>query len=67
MTFIRAPLILQASPETEILAAIQRPEGEQIAAVRFGSQLAMSFHPELNDNPAVHAFFLDMIKQYQNR
>lgn len=43
MTFIRAPLILRASPETEILAAIQRPEGEQIAAVRFGSQLAMSF------------------------
>lgn len=54
MTFIRAPLILRASPETEILAAIQRPEGEQIAAVRFGSQLAMSFHPELTDNPAVH-------------
>lgn len=67
MTFIRAPLILRASPETEILAAIQRPEGEQIAAVRFGSQLAMSFHPELTDNPAVHAFFLDMIKKYQNR
>lgn len=64
MTFIRAPLIRRVSEGTEVLASIHRPEGEQIAAVRFGSQLAMSFHPELTDNPAVHSFFLDMIKQY---
>lgn len=65
MTFIRAPLIVSAG-ETEVLAMtcqMDKPGGilrEYPAAVRYRNQLAMSFHPELSGNPAVHSYFLRM-------
>ena len=34
----------------------------KVVAVRQGSQLATAFHPELNDDTSVHAYFVEMIK-----
>ncbi|SOD11702.1 pyridoxal phosphate synthase yaaE subunit [Fibrobacter sp. UWB16] len=57
MTFIRAPLIQRASQDVQILATVQN----QIVAVRYKNQLAISFHPELNSNLRVHQYFVEEI------
>lgn len=57
MPFIRAPYIEKADPQTEILAEVEN----QIVAVRYHNQLAVSFHPEVTENTSVHEFFLKMI------
>lgn len=58
MTFIRAPYIESVSENVEILAM----EKEHIVAVQYQNQLAMSFHPELDEDERIHRYFLDMIK-----
>lgn len=58
MTFIRAPYIKNVGEDVEILAM----EMEHIIAVRYGNQLAMSFHPELDEDERIHKYFIDMIK-----
>lgn len=57
MTFIRAPYISDAG-DCEILSEVDG----KIVAARYKNQLAVAFHPELNDDPTVHNFFIDMIK-----
>ena len=57
MTFIRAPLIQRASQDVQILATVQN----QIVAVRYRNQLAISFHPELNSDLRVHQYFVEEI------
>lgn len=57
MTFIRAPLIQCASQDVQILATVQN----QIVAVRYKNQLAISFHPELNSDLRVHQYFVEEI------
>lgn len=57
MTFIRAPLIQRASQDVQILATVQN----QIVAVRYKNQLAISFHPELNSDLQVHQYFVEEI------
>lgn len=57
MPFIRAPYIEKAEPQTEILAEVEN----QIVAVRYHNQLAISFHPEVTENTSVHEFFFKMI------
>ena len=57
MTFIRAPLIQRASKDVQILATVQN----QIVAVRYKNQLAISFHPELNSDLRVHQYFMEEI------
>lgn len=57
MTFIRAPLIQRASQDVQILATVQN----QIVAVRYKNQLAISFHPELNSDLRVHQYFVEEI------
>lgn len=57
MTFIRAPLIQRASQDVQILATAQN----QIVAVRYKNQLAISFHPELNSDLRVHQYFVEEI------
>ena len=57
MTFIRAPLIQRASKDVQILATVQN----QIVAVRYRNQLAISFHPELNSDLRVHQYFVEEI------
>ena len=60
MTFIRAPYIKSVSDEAEILAK----EKEHIVAVRYMNQLAMSFHPELDEDEGVHKYFMEMVQEY---
>lgn len=55
--FIRAPMIEEAGPNVEILAAV---DGKPVLA-REGSLLAAAFHPELTGDTRVHRYFLDMI------
>jgi 5'-phosphate synthase pdxT subunit len=59
MTFIRAPLIQRASKDVQVLATVQK----QIVAVRYKNQLAISFHPELNNDLRIHSYFLESIVQ----
>jgi 5'-phosphate synthase pdxT subunit len=58
--FIRAPLVESVSPAVEVLATL--PEGG-IVAVRQRNLLATAFHPELNDDPRFHQYFLEMIEE----
>jgi len=52
--FIRAPRLVDPGPEVEVLA---RVDGEPVL-VRQGRRLACTFHPELTDDPRVHAALL---------
>lgn len=58
MTFIRAPYIERVWGDAEVLA---RVDGKIVAA-RQGSQLVTAFHPELDADPSVHRFFLEIVK-----
>ena len=58
MVFIRAPKILKVGPDVEILAT----EGDDTVAVRQGSVMAATFHPELSDDPRIHQVFLDLVQ-----
>jgi 5'-phosphate synthase pdxT subunit len=58
MVFIRAPRILRLGPAVETLA---RHGGEAVMA-RQGRVLVATFHPELTDDPTVHAYFCEMVK-----
>lgn len=57
MTFIRAPYIQRAGQDVQILSVL---DGHIIAA-RQGHILATSFHPELNDNPSLHRYFVEQM------
>jgi 5'-phosphate synthase pdxT subunit len=52
--FIRAPQLRVASPAVEVLA---RVDGRPVL-VREGNRFAATFHPELTDDPRVHALVL---------
>lgn len=56
MTFIRAPLVIKAQEDCEVLA---RVDGS-IVTVRWHSQIGLSFHPELDDDQRVHRLFLSL-------
>lgn len=60
MTFIRAPLIQKVEEGVQVLATINN----QIVAVRHKNQLAISFHPELNEDLRVHKYFLEMVPHF---
>lgn len=57
MTFIRAPYVTEAAEGVQILARVD----DRIVAVRYGRQLALSFHPELDDDLSIHREFLGMV------
>ena len=54
--FIRAPWLARTGPAVEVLAEY---EGHPVAA-REGRVLACAFHPELSDDPRLHALFMAM-------
>lgn len=54
--FIRAPIVTQHGPEVEVLARY----GDHVVAVRQGNRIGTSFHPELTDDPRMHAWFLSL-------
>lgn len=56
MTFIRAPLVIEAGEGVDVLARIDG----NIVAVRYGNQLGVAFHPELDDDDRVLEAFLAM-------
>lgn len=58
--FIRAPRIESVGDSVDVLASYQ----DGIVAVRQGHLLGASFHPELTDDNSMHAYFIDMIRQY---
>jgi len=53
--FIRAPQLRPSSPAVEVLA---RVDGLPVL-VREGNLFAATFHPELTDDPRVHALVLE--------
>jgi 5'-phosphate synthase pdxT subunit len=57
MTFIRAPYIKSVAENTEVLATV---EGHIVAA-REGNQFVTAFHPELNQDPTIHKFFIEQV------
>jgi 5'-phosphate synthase pdxT subunit len=52
--FIRAPWVERGGAGVDVLASY---EGHPVA-VREGSVLACAFHPELTDDPRLHALFM---------
>ncbi len=58
MVFIRAPRIRRLGPAVTRLAS----HGGDCVMARQGSVLVAAFHPELTDDPTVHAYFARMVK-----
>ena len=56
MTFIRAPYVMEAGPSASVLGQVDG----RIVAVRQENQLALAFHPELDESLAIHEAFLAM-------
>jgi 5'-phosphate synthase pdxT subunit len=61
--FIRAPWVERHGPEVEVLASY---EGHPVA-IREGRVLACAFHPELTDDPRLHAYFMAMTTSARKR
>ena len=56
--FIRAPLVTDVGPATEVLA--RDPDGNPVA-VRQGRVLATAFHPELTGDRRLHRLLLELV------
>jgi len=61
--FIRAPWIRSHGPEVEAIASY---DGHPVA-IRGEGVLACAFHPELTDDPRLHALFMAMTTTAQQR
>lgn len=61
--FIRAPWVERAGPGVDVLAAY---EGHPVA-IREGGVLATAFHPELTDDPRLHALFMAITTEARKR
>lgn len=57
MTFIRAPYVESCDSMVEILASFQN----KTIAVRYRNQIALAFHPELDDDISIYSLFIDTI------
>ncbi len=62
--FIRAPVVASVGKGVEVLASCRRDDTEAAkpVAVRQGSVMATSFHPELTDDTRLHRYFLDIVE-----
>ena len=62
--FIRAPWVEEAGADVEVLGrVVGGPADGRIVAVRQGSLVATSFHPELTGDRRVHALFVDIVRR----
>ena len=63
--FIRAPWVESVGPGVQVLATVPGggPAAGRVVAVRQGSVLATSFHPELTGDHRVHGRFVDLVKE----
>lgn len=65
--FIRAPWVESVGPDVDVLGRVESdpahtgPAG-RIVAVRQGSLLATSFHPELTGDHRIHEYFVEMVR-----
>jgi pyridoxal 5'-phosphate synthase pdxT subunit len=57
--FIRAPRVTRTGPGVEVLASV--PEGAVL--VRQGRLLGSAFHPELTEDPRIHAWVVQMAEE----
>ncbi|MFZ1008157.1 MAG: pyridoxal 5'-phosphate synthase glutaminase subunit PdxT [Candidatus Sulfotelmatobacter sp.] len=63
MVFIRAPKIDHVGSGVEVIAT----EGTDPVAVRQGTAMAATFHPELSDDTRVHRAFLELVGSNSRR
>ncbi len=62
--FIRAPWVEAAGESVEVLARVEQgPAAGRIVAVRQGSLMATSFHPEVGGDSRVHRLFVDLVTE----
>jgi len=62
--FIRAPWVERTGPGVEVLGTVAAGAAAgKVVAVRSGSLLATSFHPELTGDSRVHGLFVQMVKE----
>jgi len=63
--FIRAPWVEEVSDDVEVLARVETGPAEgRIVAVRQGSLLATSFHPEMTGDGRVHELFVRIVRDH---
>lgn len=62
-TFIRAPWIVYAEENVEILA---RLPDDTVVAARQDNMLATAFHPELTQDARMHEYFVGLVNKYKN-
>ena len=61
--FIRAPWVEEAADGVEVLGRVSGgPADGRIVAVRQGSVVATSFHPELTGDTRLHRFFVELVR-----
>lgn len=61
--FIRAPHIVEASENVEVISM----HDGRIVAAREGSILGCSFHPELTDDHRITAYFIEMVREAKQK
>jgi 5'-phosphate synthase pdxT subunit len=60
--FIRAPWVESVGDRVEVLARVEQGEAAgRIVAVRQGSLMATSFHPEVGGDSRIHQLFVDVV------
>ena len=60
--FIRAPWVEEVGPDVEVLGVVESgPATGRLVAVRQGSLLATSFHPEVSGDHRVHRLFVELV------
>ena len=57
--FIRAPRFIEIGPEADVIAELN----SEVVGVRTKNRLALTFHPELSDNPNFHIWLLEISKE----
>jgi 5'-phosphate synthase pdxT subunit len=61
--FIRAPWVESVGERVEVLARVEEGAAAgRIVAVRQGSLMATSFHPEVGGDSRVHRLFVDLVR-----
>lgn len=58
MTFIRAPYVLKAGKDVRVMATVDN----NIVAVEYDKQIALAFHPELDEDNRLHQRFIDLCR-----
>ena len=60
--FIRAPWVEEVGDDVQVLASVHVGGGEHPVAVRQGTLLATSFHPEVTGDHRFHQYFVDLVR-----